>query len=75
MTPEEAVLVPPEPAPMAAAIGRLLDDPAERRRLARNAQNLIRREHSWPAFRRHVDLLFGELEQRLAQVPERRSWV
>lgn len=75
MTDNEAALAPPEPAAMAAAIGRLIDDPLERRRLARNAQSLIRREHSWPSFRRHVNLLFGELEQRLEPVRERKSCV
>ena len=65
MTESEAALAAPEPAAMAAAIARLLDDPDERRRLAQNAQSLVHREHSWPSFRKHVDLLFGELEGRL----------
>jgi glycosyltransferase involved in cell wall biosynthesis len=65
MTDNEAALTAPEPAAMAAAIARLLDDPQERQRLTRNAQSLILREHSWPSFRKHVNLLFGELEGRL----------
>lgn len=67
VTEREAALTPPEPAAMAATIARLLDDPEERMRLAQNAQSLIRREHSWPSFRRHVDSLFGELEGRLLE--------
>lgn len=65
MTESEAALAAPEPGAMAETIGRLIDDPQERERLAQNARNLIRREHSWPSFRKHVDLLFGELEGRL----------
>ncbi|MCH8967313.1 MAG: glycosyltransferase [Planctomycetes bacterium] len=65
MTAKEAALTPPESAAMAATIARLLDDPAERQRLALNAQSLIRREHSWDSFRKNVDLIFGELEARL----------
>lgn len=75
MSDDEAALTPPEPEAMAATIGRLLDDPGERRRLAGNAQKLIRREHSWPSFRRHVNLLFGELEERLEPARERKTCV
>jgi glycosyltransferase involved in cell wall biosynthesis len=67
VTEREAALTPPEPAAMAATIARLLDDPDERMRLAQNAQSLVRREHSWPSFRKHVDSLFGELEGRLLE--------
>lgn len=75
MTADEAALAPPEAERMAATIGRLLDDPDERGRLASNARDLIRREHSWPAFRRRVNLLFGELEDRLEPMRERKSCV
>ncbi len=67
MTEDEAALAPPEPAALAATINRLLDDARERERLASNAKSLVRREHSWPSFRRRVEVLFGELEGRLAQ--------
>jgi len=65
MTGNEAALARPEPAAMAAAIAGLLDDPAERARLARNARSLIRAEHSWESFRSNVHRVFGELEARL----------
>jgi len=65
MTDKEAALTSPEPTAMFATIARLLDDPAERERLARNARSLIRSEHSWESFRKNVDLVFGELEARL----------
>lgn len=72
MTGNEATLVEPEPEAMAAAMARLLADPLERARLARNAQNLVRREHSWSAFRHDVNELFGELEARLAPLEKKR---
>ena len=65
MTDNEAALTPADPTVMAATIARLVDDPAERQRLARNAQSLIRREHSWASFRDNVNLVFGEIEDRL----------
>ena len=65
MTEKEAALTAPDPTPMSAAISRLLDDPAERDRIAQNAKALIQREHSWTAFRRTVDQIFGELEGRI----------
>lgn len=65
MTENEATLTPPDHTLMAAAIGSLLDDPAERARIAHNAKTLIHREHSWAAFRQKVDQIFGELEGRI----------
>jgi len=65
MTENEAVLTPPDHNLMAAAIGRLLDDPAKRERIAKNAQTLIQREHSLTAFRQKVDQIFGELEDQI----------
>ena len=65
MTEKEAALTPPEPASMSQAISRLLDDPTERERIAQNAKTLIQREHSWTAFRRTVDQIFGELEGQI----------
>jgi glycosyltransferase involved in cell wall biosynthesis len=62
----EAALSPPDAAAMASVIGRLLDDPLERRRLARNARRLIRREHTAQSYRKEVDRIFGELEARVA---------
>jgi glycosyltransferase involved in cell wall biosynthesis len=65
MTNDVAALTPAEPAAMASTIAGLLDAPTERERLAQNAKSLIRREHSWEAFRKNVDIVFGELEARL----------
>lgn len=65
MTEDEAALVPPDATSMAAKITELLDDSTERQRLADNARSLIRREHSWNAFRNNVNDLFSELEHRI----------
>ena len=65
MTENEAALTAPESTAMAETIAGLLEDPPERQRLARNAQNLIRREHSWDSFCKHVEFVFDELESRL----------
>lgn len=65
MSKNEAALTPPRPASMATTVTRLLDAPAERKRLAGNAQSLIRREHSWTTFNQNVNFVFGEVESRL----------
>ncbi|MBU2677974.1 MAG: glycosyltransferase [Gammaproteobacteria bacterium] len=65
MTSEVAKLSAPDAASFAAAISELFEDPAQRQRLAANARELVRREHSEEAFRRQVDGIFGELERRL----------
>jgi len=62
---DEAELVPPEPSAMATAIADLLNDVTKCRTLARNAQGLVRREHSLATFRKNVERIFGELENRL----------
>ena len=46
LEPGTAVLVPPDPAAFAAAIGRLIDDPAERARIASAASALAERKYS-----------------------------
>lgn len=43
------VLIADEPAPFAAAIGRLLDDPALRATLAANGRALVEQRYSWNA--------------------------
>jgi glycosyltransferase involved in cell wall biosynthesis len=65
LTDSEAALTPPDASVMAATIARLLDEPEERQHLAANAQSLMRREHSWASFCKNVDIIFGELEDRL----------
>jgi glycosyltransferase involved in cell wall biosynthesis len=65
MSEHEAVLVPPEPAAMGEAILRLMERPDERRRLADNAGELVKRRHSWAAFREGVHDIFDSLEKRL----------
>jgi glycosyltransferase involved in cell wall biosynthesis len=64
-TTAEVAFSPVDASAMAVTICRLLDDPLERQRLARNASALIAREHSQEAFSRNVDRVFGELEHRV----------
>jgi len=66
VTANEAALSPPKAGAMASVIDRLLDDPAERQRLAQNARRLIRQEHTMEYFCKDVDKIFGELESRVA---------
>ena len=65
MTESEAALVAPDASAMAAKIAELLDDDEQRRQLAENARSLIRRDHSWDAFRNSVFDLYSELESRI----------
>ncbi len=65
MTESEAALVTPDASAMAAKIAELLDDDEQRRQLAENAKSLIRRDHSWEAFRNSVFDLYSELESRI----------
>ena len=69
MTENEAALIPPDHALMAAAIGKLLDDPAERERIAHNAKTLIRREHSWIMEER-----LNRVGDRLRSADSTRCW-
>jgi glycosyltransferase involved in cell wall biosynthesis len=64
LTADEAALPEPDPRAFSAELARLLDDPAERERLASNARDLVRRKHSWPAFRQTVHDLMDSLEAR-----------
>ena len=65
MTSEVAKLAEPNPASFSRALSDLFDDIEERRRLAHNARDLVRREHSETVFRRQVENIFGDLELRL----------
>jgi len=64
LTDDEAALAEPTPEAFSAALVRLLGDAAERERLAANARELVRRKHSWPAFRGTVHGLMDSLESR-----------
>lgn len=66
MTDEVAKLPEPNPESFAAALGALFGNVEERARLANNARELVRREHSEEAFRRQVASLFSRLELQLA---------
>jgi glycosyltransferase involved in cell wall biosynthesis len=66
LTRAEAALSAPTAEAFAAELVRLLDDEAERRRLAANARELVRRRHSWEAFRENVHKLLDSFEARSA---------
>ena len=63
---ETGLLVPPrDPVRLAAALERLLDDPALRRRLGANGRERIREHFGLEAFQRaHVDVYRRELVRR-----------
>lgn len=65
LTEEVASLAEVDAQSFAAAMSELFRDPERRRRLASNAKDLVRREHSEEAFRRQVDAIFERLEQQL----------
>lgn len=65
MTDEVAKLAEPDAESFSAAMSALFGDPEERRRLAANAKELVRREHSEEAFRRQVHRIFDRLQQNL----------
>jgi glycosyltransferase involved in cell wall biosynthesis len=59
---QEALLVEPrDPAALAEAIGRLLRNPAEAKRLGEAARNRQRREYSLDAMVRRIESLYEEL--------------
>ena len=65
MTDEVSKLAEPDAESFAAAMSALFQDPEERRRLAANAKELVRREHSEEALRRQVHRIFDRLQQNL----------
>ncbi len=69
----DGLLVPPrEPRALAAALRRLLDDPALRRRLAREAQRSARR-YDWERVATEVEGVYEEVAARRRQpLPRRR---
>lgn len=66
LSPAEAALSAPTVESFAAELSRLLDDEAERCRLAANARELVRRRHSWESFRNSVNQLLNTLEASAA---------
>ena len=55
-------LVPPREAePLAAALGRVLDDPAGAERMRREALEIALREYTWEANARRYDEIYGAL--------------
>jgi glycosyltransferase involved in cell wall biosynthesis len=59
---QTGLLVPPDdPSALAAAIGRVLDDPALARRLGEAGRRQARERFSWDAVARRVEALYGEL--------------
>lgn len=66
--PGEDLLTASDPKTFAAAILRLLDDPAERRRLGEAGRALVRARHDWAASMRRLDALIeGCLADRRAR--------
>ncbi|MDG4811021.1 glycosyltransferase family 4 protein [Micromonospora sp. WMMD1120] len=65
---ENGLLVPPgDPAALAAAVRRLLDDPALRRRLAEQGRRDVERQWSWPVI---ADQITGVYDGLTPAVPE-----
>lgn len=66
-TADAGITVPPEdPAALAAAIRRLVDDPAEASRLGANGRRYVEAHLSWPAL---TDAWLAQLGTRLGQDP------
>jgi glycosyltransferase involved in cell wall biosynthesis len=61
LTPDIAVLVPPDPEPFAEALARLLHDPAERRAIAGRAQAVAAEKYSRDAYVRRTAEAYARL--------------
>jgi glycosyltransferase involved in cell wall biosynthesis len=61
LTPEIAMLVPPEPGPFAEGLARLLDDPAERRAMASRARAVAVEKYSRDAYVRRTAEAYARL--------------
>lgn len=57
---ETGLLVPRDPAAMAAALSRLLDDPGLRERFGAAGRAVVEREWRWDDYARAMDRLLGE---------------
>jgi glycosyltransferase involved in cell wall biosynthesis len=60
-----AYLVDPEPAALGQGLARLMRDPELRRRLATNAKEYVRREHTPQAARRKLGAFYATMEARI----------
>ena len=69
LAPEVARLVPPEPAPFAAAVAALLDDPAAGRALADAARRLSDQRYSRAVYLRRTAEAVSRLAARSPRVP------
>ena len=65
LTPEIALLAPPQPGPFAAAMLRLANDPDLRRTLGANGRARARAVHSRAAFTAAAQAVYAALEQEL----------
>lgn len=66
LTPEVCELAPAEPRGFAAAIRRLAEDPAYRRRLGAAGRAFVEANHTYAAHRQRVDELYQDVEQAVA---------
>lgn len=64
MNSDVALLASPEKEAFAAAMIRLIDDPAQGRRLAAAARDLIRREYSYESFKRALYGIYERIERQ-----------
>jgi glycosyltransferase involved in cell wall biosynthesis len=64
---EEHFLVAASPAEYAGAILRLLDDPAERRRLAIAGRERVLAQHSWSGSMQRFDAIVGRCVSKCAR--------
>ncbi len=72
LTPDVALLAPPEPAAFAAAMLRLADDPALRLALGARGRALAQSAYSRPAYRAAALRLYDRLEHALLPAARRR---
>ncbi|MDG4800057.1 glycosyltransferase family 4 protein [Micromonospora sp. WMMD980] len=68
---ENGVLVPAgDPAALAGAVRRLLDDPALRRRLAAQARRDVERRWSWPVVADQIVSGYDKLSRDVPEIPD-----
>jgi glycosyltransferase involved in cell wall biosynthesis len=70
LTPEIARLVDPQPGPFAAAMLELIEQPAERERLARQAAAVAEEKYSRQSYLRRTALAYERLAQSRRGSPE-----